>query len=93
MKKLKRIPQQRKFHVRSGDVVQVTSGNHKGKTGKILRVDRPKLRAYVEGVRLIKKHVKKSPKNQQGGIIEMEGPIHVSNLKVLEKYVHVSEKK
>ena len=61
--------------------------------GKILRVDRPKLRAYVEGIRLIKKHVKKSPKNQQGGIIEMEGGIHISNLKVLEKYVHVAAKK
>ena len=93
MKKLKRIPKQRKFHVRSGDTVEVTSGNHKGKSGKILRVDRAKLRAYVEGVRLIKKHVKKSPKNQQGGIIEREGGIHISNLKVLEKYVHVAAKK
>ena len=93
MKTLKRIPPQRTFHVRSGDVVEVTSGHPRGKTGKILRVDRPKLRAYVEGVRLIKKHVKKSPKNQQGGIIEMEGGIHISNLKVLEKYVHVAAKK
>jgi large subunit ribosomal protein L24 len=93
MKKLKRIPTQRKFHVRSGDTVEVTSGNHRGKTGKILRVDRAKLRAYVEGVRLIKKHLKKSPKNQQGGIVEREGGIHISNLKVVEKYVHVAAKK
>lgn len=93
MKKLKRIPQQRKFHVRSGDTVEVIAGNHSGKTGKILRVDRKKLRAYVEGVRLVKKHTKKSPKNQQGGIVEREGGIHISNLKVVEKYVHVAAKK
>jgi large subunit ribosomal protein L24 len=93
MKKLKRIPQQRKFHVRSGDTVEVISGNHRGKTGKILRVDRSKLRAYIEGVRLMKKHLKKSQKNQQGGIVEREGGIHISNLKVVEKYVHVAAKK
>ena len=79
--------------LRRNDTVIVIAGRERGKTGKILRVDRPKLRAYVEGIRLIKKHVKKSPKNQQGGIIEMEGGIHISNLKVLEKYVHVAAKK
>ncbi len=88
MKKPKRIPVQKKFHVRSGDVVEVISGNHKTKTGRILRVDRQKLRAYVEGVNMVKKATRKSPQNPDGGILSREGSVHISNLRVLEKYDH-----
>ena len=86
MKRPKNIPVQKKFHVRSGDVVEVISGNHKTKTGRILRVDRQKLRAYVEGVNMVKKATRKSPQNPDGGLLSREGSIHISNLRVLEKF-------
>jgi large subunit ribosomal protein L24 len=74
-----------KFHVRKGDTVQVTTGNHKGATGKILAVLPKKAQVLIEGVRLIKKHTRKSQENPNGAIIEREGPIHISNVKLLEK--------
>jgi large subunit ribosomal protein L24 len=74
-----------KFHVKKGDVVQVTTGNHKGATGKVLQLLPKKQQVLIEGVRLIKKHVRKSQDNPQGAIIEREGPVHVSNVKVLER--------
>ena len=73
-----------KFHVKKGDQVQVISGNHKGATGKVLAVLPKKERVLIEGVRLIKKHLRKSQENPQGVISEREGPIHVSNVKLLE---------
>jgi large subunit ribosomal protein L24 len=73
------------FHVKKGDNVAVISGNHKGASGKILAVLPKKQQVLVEGVRIIKKHTKKSQENQTGGIIEREGPIHISNVKLLEK--------
>jgi len=74
-----------KFHVKKGDQVQVISGNHSGSTGKILAVLPKKQQVLIEGVRLIKKHTKKSQDNPQGAIIEREGPIHVSNVKLVEQ--------
>jgi len=74
-----------KFHVKKGDVVEVITGNHKGSTGKVLQLLPKKEQVLVEGVRLIKKHVRKTQDNPQGAIIEREGPIHVSNVKVLER--------
>jgi len=74
-----------KFHVKRGDTVTVISGAQKGKSGKILEILPDKQRARVEGLALIKRHVKKgsNQKNQQeGGIIEREGTIHISNLKL-----------
>ncbi len=73
------------FHVKKGDTVTVISGNHKGASGKILAVLPKKLQVLVEGVRIIKKHTRRSQENQSGGIIEREGPIHVSNVKLVEK--------
>ena len=73
------------FHVRKGDTVQVTTGNHKGKSGKILAVLPKKSQVLIEGVRIIKKHTRKSQENPNGAIIEREGPIHISNVKLLEK--------
>jgi len=75
----------RKFHVRKGDQVLVISGNHRGAKGKILEVLTKKERVLVEGVRMIKKHVRKSQDHPNGGIVEREGPIHVSNVKLLDR--------
>ena len=71
---------QKKLHVKVGDKVQVISGESKGQEGAITGIDREKLRATVEGLNMIKKHVKPSANNPQGNIEEREGTIHVSNL-------------
>jgi large subunit ribosomal protein L24 len=73
-----------KFHVKKGDQVEVVSGNFKGSSGKILEVLPRKQRVLVEGVRIIKKHLKKSQDNPSGKIAEREGPIHISNVKLVE---------
>jgi large subunit ribosomal protein L24 len=69
-----------KFHVKRGDQVVVLAGAQKGKSGKILEILAAKQRARVEGLAMIKKHLKKSDKNPQGAISELEGSIHISNL-------------
>jgi len=71
---------QKKLHVKVGDTVKVISGTSKGTEGKILRIDRKKNRAIVEGVNMVKKHVKPSASNPQGGIEESEAGIHISNI-------------
>jgi large subunit ribosomal protein L24 len=75
---------QQKFHVRRGDTVQVISGNHKGASGKVLEVKAAKAQVIVEGIRMIKKHQRKSQEHPNGAILEREGPIHISNVKLLE---------
>ena len=74
-----------KLHVRKGDNVEVISGNFRGSSGKVLEVLARKQRVLIEGVRMIKKHLKKSQDNPQGKISEREGPIHISNVRVLER--------
>jgi large subunit ribosomal protein L24 len=74
-----------KFHVKRGDSVQVISGNHRGSSGRILKVIPEKAQIVIEGVRLIKKHQRKTQDNPSGAIIEREGPIHISNVKLLER--------
>ena len=74
-----------KLHVKKGDNVEVISGNFRGSSGKVLEVLAKKQRVLIEGVRLIKKHLKKSQDNPQGKIAEREGPIHISNVRVLER--------
>jgi len=74
-----------KFHVKKGGEVEVISGNFKGSSGKILEVIPSKQRVLVEGVRIIKKHLRKSEDNPQGKIAEREGPIHISNVKLVER--------
>jgi large subunit ribosomal protein L24 len=78
-----------RFHVKKGDNVQVISGNYRGSSGKILQVLPKKQRVLIEGVRIIKRHLRKSQDNPQGKIAEREGPIHISNVRLIEK----SEKK
>ncbi len=65
------------------DTVLVITGNYKGKKGKVLKVFPKSRRVIVEGVNFIKKHTRPTQKNQQGGILEKEAPIHVSNLLVV----------
>jgi large subunit ribosomal protein L24 len=72
-----------KTHVKKGDEVQIIAGSHKGKTGKVLSVNAVKGQVVVEGGRMIKKAIKASEKNPDGGIVEMEGPVHISNVKKL----------
>lgn len=70
-----------KVHVRREDVVVVIAGRDRGKTGRVLDVDRLKNRALVEGVNLVKRHTRPNPQKQiKGGIAERESPIHISNL-------------
>jgi large subunit ribosomal protein L24 len=73
-----------RFHVKKGDEVQVISGNHRGARGKILQVLPKKQQVLIEGVRLIKKSVRKSQDNPNGAIVTREGPVHISNVKVVE---------
>lgn len=75
----------KKVHVRKDEVVVVITGKDKGKQGKIQKVLPDKNRVVVEGVNMVKKHTKPSARNPQGGIIEMEAPIHASNVMSLEK--------
>ena len=83
----------KKFHVKKGDFVQVNSGNHKGATGKVIEVIRKKERVLVEGVRMIKKHVRKSQMHPNGGIIQCEGSIHISNVKLIDEAVKAASAK
>lgn len=69
--------------VKVGDNVKVLTGKDKGKEGKVLYTLRKKDRVVVEGVNIVKKHMKPSRMNETGGILEVENPIHVSNVKVL----------
>ncbi|MEP6699248.1 MAG: 50S ribosomal protein L24 [Verrucomicrobiota bacterium] len=82
-----------KLHVKKGDNVEVIAGNFKGSSGKVLEVIARKQRVLIEGVRMIKKHLKKSQDNPQGKISEREGPVHISNVRVLERGERVKEKK
>jgi len=74
---------QKKLHIKVGDTVKVISGESKGQEGKISSIDREKMRATVSGVNMIKKHNKPSAANPQGGIVEKEGTLHISNLMVV----------
>ena len=68
--------------VKKGDTVVVIAGSDKGSEGRVLRVFPAKQRVVVEGVNIIKRHTRPSQKNQKGGIVEKEAPIHISNVKV-----------
>jgi large subunit ribosomal protein L24 len=77
------------MRVRKDDTVMVMSGKDRGKTGKVLRTEPGKSRIYVEGLNIVKRHtrprsIRDTQKGEAGGIIEQEGPIHVSNVMVLD---------
>ncbi|MDG1890539.1 MAG: 50S ribosomal protein L24 [Verrucomicrobiota bacterium] len=75
-----------KFHVKRDDVVVVISGTEKGKRGKIIQVVPKKERVIVEGINMIKKHVRRNQQHPEGAIIEREGAIHISNVMKAERY-------
>jgi large subunit ribosomal protein L24 len=80
--------------IRSGDQVRVIAGKDRGKRGRVLRVDPAKERLYVEGMNMVKRHIRPQPtprgstypgaEGQLGGVIEREGPIHISNVMLLD---------
>jgi len=84
----------RALRVRSGDRVQIVAGKDRGKTGRVLRVEPAKERVYVEGLNMVKKHTRPQQlpsggtmgraTTVGGGVIEVEGPVHVSNVMVLD---------
>jgi len=82
-----------KFHVKRGDQVVVIAGAHKGKSGKVLEVLAKQARVRVEGVAMIKRHLKKSQEHPQGTIAEREGSVHVSNLMLQAVYDASKRKK
>ena len=72
-----------KLKIKTGDTVKVIAGDHKGSEGKVQKVILEKNKAIVEGVNMVKKHTKPSAQNPQGGIVEKEAAIHISNLSLL----------
>jgi large subunit ribosomal protein L24 len=74
---------QKKLYIKKGDIVQVISGNDKGKKGRVLTINRETYRAIVEGVNMISKHTKPNSKYPEGGIVKEEAPIHISNINVV----------
>ncbi len=66
--------------IRKGDMVMVIAGREKGKTGRVVRVDRAKDRVWVEKLNFVKRHQRPTQQQRQGGIIEKEAPLHVSNI-------------
>ncbi len=74
---------QKTFHIKKNDTVMVIAGKDKGKSGKVLRIMTKKDRVIVEKVNMIKRHMKPNQQNRQGGILEKEGPLHVSNLMLI----------
>ena len=71
-----------KLKIKKGDEVEVISGSHRGKKGKVLEVLREKMRIIVEGVALYKRHERATKDNSEGGVVEREGSIHYSNIKL-----------
>ncbi len=74
-----------KFHVRKGDEVEVITGSHRGRKGKILEVKGDSHRLLIEGVNMIKRHVRPTQDNPKGGVVEREGTIHVSNVRLVNR--------
>lgn len=73
-----------KLHIKKGDTVVVLAGDDRGKKGRVLSVQADKQRAIVEGLNMVTKHTKPSAKHPQGGRIQMEAPIHISNLSLVD---------
>ena len=70
--------------LQKGDTVVVIAGKDKGKTGKVMRLFKEENRVTVEGINLVKRHMKPNPRMQQGGILEREQPLHASNVMLVD---------
>lgn len=75
---------EKRFKIKSGDIVKVISGGSRGKEGTVISVDRSKDRVVVEGVNIVTKHVKPNASNPQGGVVKVEAGIHISNVMVVD---------
>ena len=75
---------QKKTHIKKGDLVKVLAGEDRSKQGRMLEVNRERAVAIVEGLNINKKHSKPTTAKPQGGIVEKEGPIHISNLMLID---------
>ena len=75
-----------KAHIKKGDEVVVIAGSELGGRGKVLTVNKKKQRVLVEGLKMIKRHTRKSDKHPQGGILEREGTIHLSNVMLASRF-------
>ena len=79
-----------KLKIRADDTVVVIAGKDRGKTGRVLRVDPEKRKVFVEGANIVKRHIKPRTlrdtqrAQEMGGIVEMEGPIHISNVMLID---------
>jgi large subunit ribosomal protein L24 len=73
-------PDRPKFHIRKNDLVEIISGEEKGRRGRVLEINREKATALVEGVNLVKKHQRARSQTQTAGIVTLPAPVHVSNL-------------
>ncbi len=71
---------EKKYRIKKDDIVMVIAGKERGKTGKVLKVLKKKDRVIVEKLNMIKRHLRPGPYSQEGGILEREGPIHISNV-------------
>jgi large subunit ribosomal protein L24 len=83
-KKEQLFPLHAKLHIRKDDTVLVTTGDDKGKKGRVLRVDKAAYKAVVEGINMVSRHTKPNAANPNGGIIKKEAPVHISNLMLLD---------
>ncbi|MDF1613468.1 50S ribosomal protein L24 [Desulfurivibrio dismutans] len=72
-----------KTHIKVNDRVEVIAGGDKGRVGKVIRIDRKRGRAVVDKINMIKRHTKPSAQNQQGGILDKEAPVAISNLMLI----------
>jgi len=75
---------QAKLHIKKGDMVLVTTGDDKGKKGRIVEIITASSKAIVEGINIVSRHTKPNAKNQNGGIIKKEAPVHISNLMLVD---------
>ena len=78
--------------IKVGDNVRVITGSNKGKEGKVLKVFKKENRVLIDGVNVVKKHVKPNRENETGGILEVGAPLHISNVKVVSKETKKEEK-
>ena len=83
----------RKFKIKVGDYVKVIAGSNKGSEGKIVSIIKKREKVIIEGLNLVKKHIKPNSKNPQGGLEEKESPIHISNVSLLVNNVNKEEAK
>jgi large subunit ribosomal protein L24 len=75
----------KKTRIKRNDTVKILAGKDKGKTGKVLKIDRENGRVVVQGLNMVKKTMKKRNQQDRGGIIEIEAPLHISNVALVTK--------